>query len=469
MFSRARFRLVHTAARRCVARHHVDSAVPTAIHALWLLTGPPRQLNAGAIFRLGLEIILTSLKAHTPWHWVRITAVPDRILHGQARPCKRNARREPVMRVRYLNPREMRFRERTANPGDIAPNDLKKPHKRVRTRVARSCLLLAALVAGLTLPMLAVAKPAYAATLTQHVYNTAGLGLYLHPDSPTLASATSEIMPDGTEFDVSCYTTGDDVSGDDVWDYGTDVSTGATGYAADYYIDTPVTQGEEAAQLSALGLPACSTTSSEPTAPPSSGSAGTNDSSNLATPFSYDRNAAVQFAIDNLKVPESFPGDDCTWYVSQALWAGGLPQSAQWTGKSWDWSLQAARSHYPGPTKDAADANDLINYLVSTGLAIRIPITWSDNTAAGAEPGDIIAYHWNNNEPADKVDHLAFVTDLNADGYPEVMQHSPEVHRYWSWDPGGNGHTAGWIQYVDRPNGSDPEAWLIHIDDSPSF
>jgi hypothetical protein len=30
------------------------------------------------------------------------------------------------------------------------------------------------------------------------------------------------------------------------------------------------------------------------------------------------------------------------------------------------------------------------------------------------------------------VDHLASVTDLNFEGYPDAMQHSPEVRRFWS-------------------------------------
>jgi surface antigen len=303
--------------------------------------------------------------------------------------------------------------------------------------------------------------------LAQHVYNTDGLGLYLHPDSPTLDSATSELMPDGTEFDLSCYAVGDDVLGDSAWDYGTDASTGASGYAADYYVDTPVTEGNEASQLDALGLPACG--SSTPSGASDSTSSASPTGDGTYTPVSYDRYAAVQLARDNVDTPPSFPDDDCTWYVSQALWAGGLPQSDLWTGNSWNWSLQAARSHYPGPTVDAAQANDLVDYLVTTGIATRIPISWSDNTAANAQPGDIIAYHWNTGEPSDQIDHLAFVTDLNSDGYPDVSQHTPAVTRYWSWDPGGDGRPAGWIQNVDRPDGQDPGVWLIHINDRPTF
>ena len=33
----------------------------------------------------------------------------------------------------------------------------------------------------------------------------AGKRLYLDPDSPTLSSALSDLMPDGTEFDLSWW------------------------------------------------------------------------------------------------------------------------------------------------------------------------------------------------------------------------------------------------------------------------
>jgi hypothetical protein len=103
-----------------------------------------------------------------------------------------------------------------------------------------------------------------------HVYNTDGDGLYLHPDSPTIHSQLSDLMPEGGEFDITCWQLGDDVNGDSVWDYGTNPSTGHTGFAADFYLDTPVTQGNESAQLTALGIPQCGvlSTPAETTAAP---------------------------------------------------------------------------------------------------------------------------------------------------------------------------------------------------------
>lgn len=56
---------------------------------------------------------------------------------------------------------------------------------------------------------------------------------------------------------------------------------------------------------------------------------------------------------------------------------------------------------YLGPTTTAAKADSHVNYLLDNGLATMTPISWSDNTVAGAQIGDIIAYHWNHVGPDD--------------------------------------------------------------------
>ncbi|HET7637481.1 MAG TPA: M57 family metalloprotease, partial [Ktedonobacteraceae bacterium] len=97
-----------------------------------------------------------------------------------------------------------------------------------------------------------------------HVSNTGGDGLWLHPDSATIHSTLSDLMPEGQTFDVECFKVGDSVEGDAVWLYGTNETTGHKGYAADFYIDTDVTQGNEPRQLREQGIPECGTTSSQP-------------------------------------------------------------------------------------------------------------------------------------------------------------------------------------------------------------
>lgn len=195
----------------------------------------------------------------------------------------------------------------------------------------------------------------------------------------------------------------------------------------------------------------------------------------------YNGQAAADWALANVgHAPLIQNGGDCTWFASQAAWAGGLPQSADWAKYSPDGvlgsndSLAMLKALYAGyspsdpinPTLTATDANDFVNYLVGSGLAEEIPINWSDNTAAGAQLGDFIAYDWDGGSDG-TIDHIAVVTGF-APGthYPLVTQHSPaQINRYWSWSIKGN----TWIQYAQdyqpapgTDNGP-PQAYLIHV------
>lgn len=177
-----------------------------------------------------------------------------------------------------------------------------------RSRQWRRFLATAA-AAGLLGTGFVAASPAGAdTTLAQHVYNTSGEGLWLHPDSTSLTSTLSDLMADGTEFDVTCWVTGDDVNGDSVWDFGTNTATGSTGYAADYYIDTNTTQGSEGDQLTAQGVPQCGTSISD-------SSSGSQDSTNDGAGTESDSTPVMDLStpcsgsvwVQGLQV-EPFPG-----------------------------------------------------------------------------------------------------------------------------------------------------------------
>ena len=158
----------------------------------------------------------------------------------------------------------------------------------------------------------------------------------------------------------------------------------------------------------------------------------------------YDRGAAVDAAFQNLQ-QGGLLDDSGARFVSSALWAGGLPRSDVWSDDS----------------ATATNADDLIGYLTqpnvmdgySVTLATRTPIDWPDNTASGAELGDVIAYDWEGNGT---IDQVAVVLNFNDDGYPEVSQYAPTAGvRYWSVpESGGN-----WIE--DEYPGS--AAYLIQI------
>jgi hypothetical protein len=86
--------------------------------------------------------------------------------------------------------------------------------------------------------------------------------LWLHPDSPTVHSTVTDLIPTGGEFDIQCFALGDNVIGDTAWDFGTNPATGDTGYVSDYYVNTNDTQGNEATQLPQEGIPECGSGSS---------------------------------------------------------------------------------------------------------------------------------------------------------------------------------------------------------------
>ncbi|WAL49924.1 amidase domain-containing protein [Rhodococcus pyridinivorans] len=170
----------------------------------------------------------------------------------------------------------------------------------------------------------------------------------------------------------------------------------------------------------------------------------------------FTRYQIASAAIEWVDTVYTFPQSDCTYFVSQALWDGGIKSTEDWTPRSSDESKLAWKSFYnPGPTKAAASANHFTNYMRSSGTAEIRPITWSDNTAAGAELGDVIAYDWNNGADG-TMDHVAIITSFTDDGYPLVTQHSPtRVNRGWSWDPSAD----TWIEY-SHPGA---KAYLIHL------
>lgn len=277
-------------------------------------------------------------------------------------------------------------------------------------------------------------------------------------DPDSVFSAPRAYLPptlaDGTPVTLVCETTGDTVVdsagySNDLWD---EISTG--GYVPNAYIDTG-TNGPTP------GVPQCR----------------------------YNRLDAVLWALQNVTHPELFPGGDCTWFASQAGWAGGLPQSAAWamddsSGVLGD-KAQAAYflnrgGHDPlaaiNPTPDATIADDFFTYfesLINTGLVTITPINWSDNTAAGAQLGDFIAYDWqagphNQDGASDRtIDHIAVVTYISpATGYPSVSQHTEaRVNRFWSWAPSDNAFIDKDPRYTPARGSSygQPQAYLIHI------
>jgi hypothetical protein len=247
----------------------------------------------------------------------------------------------------------------------------------------RAFIAVLAITSSLALPP----APAAADISGYRVTGTGGVGLKVRSDpySPTADPIT--VLADGTAFSAVCAVRGRGVFGNSVWHW---ISSPVRGWIADYYTTTP------GFNEYAPGEVEC-----------------------------YHRTAARDWATAHWQDAERYPDQDCTWFVSQALWAGWLPRTSRWTDQ-------------PAPSVPAIRADAFKNAVVDAGYATVQEVQWTDHRAGGALLGDVIAYDWAG-PPDGVIDHLAIVTSLDAQGSPSVTQHSAaRKDRHWSWDPGAN-------------------------------
>lgn len=309
---------------------------------------------------------------------------------------------------------------------------------------------LAAALALAAISLMGTALPAHAATPMRIAFTK--IGIYPRAEASMSSAKVGNALSDGTTVSVECEAEGQPVSNGDetisVWEQLTDgtwipnafVATGYDGW-------TP-------------GVPRCSTP--------------TDSSAEPAVPARYewglyDRPAAAKWASDHA-YDNPVMDEDCTWFVTQALWAGGFNNAGELTSYSENdgafgsdlrsIAVAAQRAGVPpwkpfNPARTATMADRLPGYLESEGHAAISQIEhWSDNTANGAELGDIIAYDWNGDT---KFDHLAMVTSLNEQGYPSVSEHSNgNRDRYWSWSK----EAGNWIEFATQGKAI---AYLVHI------
>lgn len=309
------------------------------------------------------------------------------------------------------------------------------------------------------------AKEAHATST--HIYQITDGPWYLHPTSPTIHSGISDLMPTDTNFDISCWQESDNVSGDTVWDYGTNLATGHQGYVADKGTDTPATMGDEPAQLTALGIPQCGSDSSIQEFDTSSG---------------YNAQGAANWALAHAKdrQPYSPTDEDCTWFVSQAaIEGGGLLEDDQFNLHD-----RYGHPHIPGTnigsgavgTTDTWLAPKFIEYILKKyPQSTWQELQFSQNNQPDARPGDIIAYGWDDSGKGSPygIDHLAMVVDDAPNTqYPEISQwgnlepgqvSSPYQKTGWTWSAYYN----SWIQAATGADGAkaypNPHAYLLHI------
>lgn len=358
---------------------------------------------------------------------------------------------------------------------------------KIVVRVALAVLVIAVVLGTMGTAASRTARAAANDTVVHHVINGPW---FLHPgnptDTPSINSPTSDLMQTGTEFDVQCVATGDaitpdgylatDGNGDTAWEYGVDAQTGDTGFVSDQGLDTQVTPGNEIAQLGTQGIPECGSNSS--TTGTQTGSTSIQPALTVPIFISYDRNAALNWATANAMVaPTPTHVDACTWYASQVLAAGGLPQDGTWNTNFHGFELRNGWQIRYG-TDVAWTATLLVEYLAAQPYVEVEPLghmNAGNNDIPDARVGDIIAYVWHGDDSSgnplptdlsslDHIEHLSVIVGFSDSNpqYPLVAEWgnttpTPYPSRGWTYSYKSN----GWLQ--NEQGQQDMFAYLVHI------
>lgn len=291
------------------------------------------------------------------------------------------------------------------------------------TRLFRTRSIAAGLVAAGLLIGGATTAEANTPDHTYSVVNTDGEGAWLHAD-PGLEDEGDliKIMPEGTAFDADCYVLDTPIgpNGNEIWLHGTD-DTGATGYFTDHYSDSEWSN-RTGNTLHSQGLPFCDEEAQSGDAWP-------------VQDMYYDRDAAVAWARNHAQATPLYNAS-CTNFVSNALWAGGLPETDEWTDDGPMYGDDPFNQR-PG-ISTAWAAQHLFEYLKDEFPGTKIveldSQRFRDNAIPEAQLGDLITYDWQNDG---ELDHMAIVTDITSGAYPEVSD----------WSVAGGTNPAS---YVDR-------------------
>ncbi|KJL24877.1 putative amidase domain protein [Microbacterium azadirachtae] len=180
----------------------------------------------------------------------------------------------------------------------------------------------------------------------------------------------------------------------------------------------------------------------------------------------YNRTAAVDWAKAHWNDSPRYD-EDCTWFISQALWVGGVPKDNRWTDSSWDWSNLTSKWTIPGPTKPATLADNFKSYMRDSGKATVRELKWNENQMPDAQIGDIIGYDWGHLRGKDLIkgadgilDHLMIITSIDNQ-YPNVTGHTANTQSSgWTWSKGAGDW---WEKAYRDANGNPPRVYLIHV------
>jgi hypothetical protein len=298
-----------------------------------------------------------------------------------------------------------------------------------------------------------------AVTAPIHIRGTGGDGVLIRP-TPSASQPGVGWMPEGASPDYNCFTYGDVVGGVPVW-FSVNYN-GKTGYYASFYDDSHYQSESELS--SQYGIPKCGAASPAP--PPAPDPTQTPTRGVPIPAVQFNRDATRAWALGHAK-DRPPNGTSCTWFISQALWEGGLPQSRLWSkaagtfrtvpGTATAWQtpafVQYVRLHFPRSTYQE--------------------ISLRDNKVPTAQIGDVIVYDWDGKATTSVVsglDHASLVTGIASGQYPLVSEWSADgtnalrySQRGWTWS-----QVHGmWLQ--SEPSARNTKAFLLHIDASVSI
>jgi hypothetical protein len=291
------------------------------------------------------------------------------------------------------------------------------------------------------------------------------------PDWNTPEAVSGFGVYNGTTIAVHCYQSGTSVPGsaDTMWEQATDV--GGTGYGSGWLNEHFIDDGQPIDQPSP-GVPPCGASAPpEELLPGSSGSGGSSgggSSTPAAGAVSFNRQATLAWATAHA---QDRPGYEaaCTWFVSQALWAGGLPKTSAWTSVGSHGS-HLKNSWRPG-TPAAWAVPSFLSYIMGAfphSTLRKLNFSPQSNSVPDAQIGDVIAYDWYGHSSVlayAYMQHLALVVGFDKNHSPRVaewgtngLNPTPYPSRFWTWSKLKNEWLADEYSHV--------QAFILHIDTS---
>jgi len=303
-------------------------------------------------------------------------------------------------------------------------------------------LAWAALLATILVAVLAVVPTSTAQADTQFTATVLTVEGWDHADlyaAPGTSYAIAGTAAAGFDITLGCWIQGD-------------MTTGPSGYSSRLWY-TVVDSKSELGTESYISDTMIWTGTNDPVTDPCGGlpDPETTPPTPAQPSQKYDRQDAVDWALANVNSGHRYE-QDCTWFVSQALWAGGMPKTEEWNPDPGFGAID--------PPPAARIADDFTTYLtheMASAYAGIDELSWNQNDVPEAQLGDVIVYDYGNaNTPADGIiDHVMIITGFSG-RYPLVSGHTNDVsNQGWTYSQtGGN-----WISQ-DNPGS---RVYLVHI------